>query len=65
MQFDYISLPCGSTKLWQGKYIYIEHGLGAMKYYTYKYSFFHNALNLLKNRRRQSVIPVCICSCVI
>ena len=31
---------------WKGKYIYIEHGLGAMKYYTYKYSFFHNA-NLL------------------
>ena len=28
---------------WNGKYIYIEHGLGAMKYYTYKYSFFHNA----------------------
>jgi len=28
---------------WKGKYIYVEHGLGAMKYYTYKYSFFHNA----------------------
>jgi len=28
---------------WNGKYIYIEHGLGAMKYYTYKYSFFHEA----------------------
>ena len=28
---------------WKGKYIYIEHGLGAMKYYTYKYSFFHHA----------------------
>jgi len=28
---------------WQGKYIYIEHGLGAMKYYTYKYPFFHDA----------------------
>ena len=28
---------------WMGKYIYVEHGLGAMKYYTYKYSFFHNA----------------------
>ena len=28
---------------WRGKYIYVEHGLGAMKYYTYKYSFFHEA----------------------
>ena len=28
---------------WKGKYVYVEHGLGAMKYYTYKYSFFHNA----------------------
>lgn len=28
---------------WEGKYIYVEHGLGAMKYYTYKYDFFHNA----------------------
>ena len=28
---------------WKGRYIYIEHGLGAMKYYTYKYSFFHEA----------------------
>ena len=28
---------------WKGKYIYVEHGLGAMKYYTYKYSFFHDA----------------------
>ena len=28
---------------WDGKYIYIEHGLGAMKYYTYKYNFFHDA----------------------
>ena len=28
---------------WTGKYIYIEHGLGAMKYYTYKYEFFHHA----------------------
>ena len=28
---------------WQGKYIYVEHGLGAMKYYTYKYPFFHHA----------------------
>ena len=28
---------------WKGKYIYVEHGLGAMKYYTYKYSFFHEA----------------------
>lgn len=28
---------------WQGQYIYIEHGLGAMKYYTYKYPFFHDA----------------------
>tara|TARA_B100001115_G_scaffold183867_1_gene184088 strand:+ start:933 stop:2015 length:1083 start_codon:yes stop_codon:yes gene_type:complete len=31
---------------WNGSYIYVEHGLGAMKYYTYKYSFFHNS-NLL------------------
>ena len=28
---------------WKGKYIYIEHGLSPMKYYTYKYSFFHKA----------------------
>ena len=28
---------------WKGSYIYVEHGLGAMKYYTYKYSFFHNS----------------------
>lgn len=28
---------------WNGKYIYVEHGLGAMKYYTYKYKFFHLA----------------------
>ena len=28
---------------WDGVYIYVEHGLGAMKYYTYKYSFFHSA----------------------
>lgn len=28
---------------WKGSYIYIEHGLGAMKYYTYKYSFFHES----------------------
>jgi CDP-glycerol glycerophosphotransferase (TagB/SpsB family) len=31
---------------WNGSYIYVEHGLGAMKYYTYKYSFFHES-NLL------------------
>ncbi len=31
---------------WRGSYIYVEHGLGAMKYYTYKYSFFHDS-NLL------------------
>ncbi len=28
---------------WEGKYIYVEHGLGAIKYWTYKYPFFHNA----------------------
>lgn len=28
---------------WDGNHIYVEHGLGAMKYYTYKYSFFHSA----------------------
>lgn len=28
---------------WSGNYIYIEHGLGAIKYYTYKYNFFHEA----------------------
>ena len=28
---------------WSGKYIYVEHGLSPMKYYTYKYSFFHEA----------------------
>ena len=28
---------------WKGKFIYIEHGLSPMKYYTYKYSFFQRA----------------------
>ena len=28
---------------WNGKYIYVEHGLSPMKYYTYKYSFFHQS----------------------
>ena len=28
---------------WQGKYIYIEHGLSPMKYWTYKYKFFHES----------------------
>lgn len=28
---------------WKGKHIYIEHGLGPVKYYTYKYNFFHEA----------------------
>ena len=28
---------------WRGKFIYIEHGLSPMKYYTYKYEFFHRA----------------------
>tara|TARA_B110000438_G_scaffold232883_1_gene228729 strand:+ start:899 stop:2020 length:1122 start_codon:yes stop_codon:yes gene_type:complete len=28
---------------WNGKHIYIEHGLGAIKYYTYKYNFFHKS----------------------
>ena len=28
---------------WNGKHIYIEHGLGAIKYYTYKYNFFHES----------------------
>ena len=28
---------------WNGCYIYVEHGLGPMKYYTYKYPFFHSA----------------------
>jgi hypothetical protein len=28
---------------WTGKYIYVEHGLSPMKYYTYKYKFFHEA----------------------
>jgi len=28
---------------WNGKYFYVEHGLGPMKYYTYKYNFFHDA----------------------
>tara|TARA_Y100001970_G_C14183483_1_gene831163 strand:- start:761 stop:1825 length:1065 start_codon:yes stop_codon:yes gene_type:complete len=28
---------------WNGKYIYVEHGLSPMKNYTYKYSFFHKA----------------------
>ena len=28
---------------WNGKFIYIEHGLGAIKYYTYKYKFFFEA----------------------
>ncbi len=28
---------------WQGQFIYIEHGLSPMKYYTYKYDFFQRA----------------------
>ncbi|MBC8503084.1 MAG: CDP-glycerol glycerophosphotransferase family protein [Nitrosopumilus sp.] len=28
---------------WNGEYIYIEHGLSPMKYYTYKYNFFHKS----------------------
>jgi len=28
---------------WQGEFIYIEHGLSPMKYYTYKYEFFQRA----------------------
>ncbi|MCF7825295.1 MAG: CDP-glycerol glycerophosphotransferase family protein [Candidatus Marinimicrobia bacterium] len=28
---------------WKGKFIYIEHGLSPMKYYTYKYNFFQRA----------------------
>jgi len=28
---------------WEGEFIYIEHGLSPMKYYTYKYDFFHRA----------------------
>ena len=28
---------------WKGKFIYIEHGLSPMKYYTYKYDFFQKA----------------------
>jgi len=28
---------------WKGKFIYIEHGLSPMKYYTYKYDFFQRA----------------------
>lgn len=28
---------------WHGEFIYIEHGLSPMKYYTYKYDFFQRA----------------------
>jgi hypothetical protein len=28
---------------WKGDFIYIEHGLSPMKYYTYKYDFFHRS----------------------
>lgn len=28
---------------WEGDFIYIEHGLSPMKYYTYKYDFFQRA----------------------
>jgi len=28
---------------WNGEFIYIEHGLSPMKYYTYKYNFFHKS----------------------
>ena len=28
---------------WKGEFIYIEHGLSPMKYYTYKYDFFQRA----------------------
>ncbi|NOZ07790.1 MAG: hypothetical protein GXO91_02795 [FCB group bacterium] len=28
---------------WEGSFIYVEHGLGPVKYYTYKYDFFYEA----------------------
>jgi len=28
---------------WKGQFVYIEHGLSPMKYYTYKYDFFQRA----------------------
>jgi len=28
---------------WKGRYIYIEHGLSPMKFWTYKYKFFHDS----------------------
>lgn len=28
---------------WKGNFIYIEHGLSPVKYYTYKYEFFHRS----------------------
>ncbi len=28
---------------WKGRHIYIEHGLSPVKYYTYKYDFFHES----------------------
>ena len=28
---------------WRGEFVYIEHGLSPMKYYTYKYDFFQRA----------------------
>ena len=47
---------------WKGKFIYIEHGLSPVKYYTYKYEFFHRAALLFYpgevfKRKMESINP--------
>jgi len=47
---------------WSGEFIYIEHGLSPVKYYTYKYEFFHRAALLFYpgevfRRKMESIDP--------
>ncbi len=47
---------------WKGEFIYIEHGLSPMKYYTYKYDFFQRAALLfypgeIFKRKMQAINP--------
>ncbi len=47
---------------WEGEYIYIEHGLSPMKYWTYKYNFFHESCLLFYpgkvfERKMKSINP--------
>ena len=47
---------------WEGDYIYIEHGISPMKYWTYKYNFFHDSALLFYpgkvfERKMKSINP--------